>query len=66
MGVHYLTVWCKFCEASLEVTELTLVPGAGLLIEGICYTCANRAGTSTGIYRRFLIALAEGALPSVT
>jgi hypothetical protein len=66
LGVHYLTVWCKFCDSSLLVTELTLVPGQGLLIEGVCHTCSNKAGTGVGIYRRFLVALAEGALPSVT
>lgn len=66
MGVHNATFWCKFCDHSLLVTELTLVPGQGLLVEGVCYTCYNRDGTSPGIYRRFLIALAEGTLPSVT
>lgn len=65
LGVYYMTIWCKYCESSLEVTELTLVPGKGLLIEGVCHTCMNRDGTKPGIYRRFLVALAEGELPLV-
>ena len=38
----------------------------GLLIEGVCDTCPDRGGEGTGIYRRYLIPLQFGTLPSVT
>jgi hypothetical protein len=66
LGAKYLTVWCPRCESSLLVTALQMIPGRGLFIEGVCYTCSNPEGASPGIYRQFLMALPEGDLPSVT
>lgn len=66
IGVHYMTIWCPFCDHSLEVVELTYVHEEGLLyINAICRFCIDKGGEGLGIYRRFVMPLPEGQLPFV-